>query len=74
MQLTQTTKGIKKDHLGREKFINEVWKWKKESGDQILVQLKKLGCSCDWTRNRFTMDVDLSKKYGNGKKNLVIKF
>ena len=53
-------KGIKKDHLGREKFINEVWKWKKESGDQILNQLKKLGCSCDWSRNRFTMDKDLS--------------
>ena len=53
-------KGIKKDQLGREKFINEVWKWKKDSGDQILNQLKKLGCSCDWSRNRFTMDKDLS--------------
>jgi len=54
-------KGIKKNELGRDKFIEEVWKWKKESGDQILNQLKKLGCSCDWTRNRFTMDEDLSK-------------
>ena len=53
-------KGIKKDQLGRDKFIKEVWKWKKESGDQILNQLKKLGCSCDWSRNRFTMDNDLS--------------
>jgi len=53
-------KGIKKDQLGREKFINEVWKWKKDSGNQILNQLKKLGCSCDWSRNRFTMDKDLS--------------
>ncbi len=53
-------KGIKKNKIGREKFIKEVWKWKKESGDQILNQLKKLGCSCDWTRNRFTMDKDLS--------------
>ncbi len=53
--------GIKKNQIGREKFINEVWKWKKESGDQILNQLKKLGCSCDWSRNRFTMDKDLSK-------------
>jgi valyl-tRNA synthetase len=53
-------KNIKKDQLGREKFIDEVWKWKKESGDQILNQLKKLGCSCDWSRNRFTMDKDLS--------------
>ena len=54
-------KGITKDQLGRNKFIEEVWKWKKESGDQILNQLKKLGCSCDWSRNRFTMDEDLSK-------------
>jgi len=54
-------KGIKKDQLGRDKFIHEVWKWKKESGDQILNQLKKLGCSCDWSRNRFTMDKDLSE-------------
>ena len=53
-------KGIKKNQIGREEFIKEVWKWKKESGDQILNQLKKLGCSCDWTRNRFTMDKDLS--------------
>ncbi len=54
-------KGIKKEDLGREKFIEEIWKWKKESGDQIIKQLKKLGCSCDWSRNRFTMDEDLSK-------------
>ena len=54
-------KGIKKNALGREKFINEVWKWKKESGDLILNQLKKLGCSCDWSRSRFTMDKELSK-------------
>ena len=53
-------KGIKKEQLGRNKFIDEVWKWKEESGDQILNQLKKLGCSCDWSRNRFTMDKDLS--------------
>ena len=54
-------KGIKKNLLGRDKFVKEVWKWKKESGDQILNQLKKLGCSCDWSRNRFTMDKDLSE-------------
>jgi valyl-tRNA synthetase len=53
-------KGIKKNDLGREKFIKEVWRWKKESGDTIINQLKKLGCSCDWSRNRFTMDKDLS--------------
>ena len=53
--------GIKKINLGREKFIKKVWNWKKESGDIILDQLKKLGCSCDWSRTRFTMDEDLSK-------------
>ena len=53
--------GIKKNHLGRDKFVEEIWKWKQESGDQILTQLKKLGCSCDWSRNRFTMDKDLSE-------------
>ena len=42
--------------LGREKFIEEVWKWKKESGDKIFEQLKKIGASCDWSRARFTMD------------------
>ena len=54
-------RGIKKKQLGRDNFVKEVWKWKKESGDQILNQLKKLGCSCDWSKNRFTMDKDLSE-------------
>ena len=54
-------KGITKNQIGRDNFIKEVWKWKEESGDQIINQLKKLGCSCDWSRNRFTMDEDLSK-------------
>ncbi len=53
--------GIKKSDLGREKFIKKVWDWKDESGGIILDQLKKLGCSCDWSRTRFTMDKDLSK-------------
>tara|TARA_B100000579_G_scaffold435624_1_gene459375 strand:- start:921 stop:3569 length:2649 start_codon:yes stop_codon:yes gene_type:complete len=53
--------GIKKSDLGRDKFIEKVWKWKEESGGIILDQLKKLGCSCDWSRTRFTMDEDLSK-------------
>ena len=52
---------IKKTDLGRENFINKVWEWKEESGGVILDQLKKLGCSCDWSRTRFTMDKDLSK-------------
>ena len=54
-------KGINKNIIGRDNFVKEVWKWKEESGDQILNQLKKLGCSCDWSRNRFTMDKDLSE-------------
>ncbi|MDC0937826.1 valine--tRNA ligase [Pelagibacteraceae bacterium] len=53
--------GLSKNKLGREDFIKEVWKWKKDSGGVILDQLKKLGCSCDWSRTRFTMDKDLSK-------------
>ncbi len=53
--------GIKKNELGRDKFIEKVWQWKKESGGIILNQLKKLGCSCDWSRTRFTMDKELSK-------------
>ena len=53
--------GLKKNQLGREKFIKKVWEWKEHSGDIILDQLKKLGCSCDWSRTRFTMDKDLSK-------------
>ena len=54
-------KGIKKNDLGREKFIKKIWDWKEESGGIILDQLKKLGCSCDWSRTRFTLDKELSK-------------
>ena len=46
--------------LGREKFIDEVWKWKEESGNSITHQLRRLGASCDWSRERFTMDEGLS--------------
>ena len=53
--------GLKKSDLGREGFIKKVWEWKDESGGIIIDQLKKLGCSCDWSRTRFTMDKDLSK-------------
>lgn len=47
--------------LGREKFIERVWKWKAQSGGTIIGQLKKLGASCDWSRERFTMDEGLSE-------------
>src|SRR6201986_4090622 len=47
--------------IGREKFLEKVWKWKAESGGTIVNQLKRLGASCDWSRERFTMDEGLSK-------------
>ncbi len=47
--------------MGREKFLEEVWRWKEESGGAIVNQLKRLGASCDWSRERFTMDEGLSK-------------
>ena len=52
--------GIKRQDLGREKFLNEVWQWREEYGSTIIHQLKRLGCSCDWERTRFTMDEGLS--------------
>jgi len=52
---------INKNDIGRDEFIKKVWNWKTESGGLILEQLKKLGCSCDWSRSRFTMDGDMSK-------------
>jgi valyl-tRNA synthetase len=52
--------GKTKEDLGREAFIARVWKWKEESGGTIIRQLKRLGASCDWERERFTMDPGLS--------------
>ena len=54
-------KGLTRQSLGREKFVKEIWKWKNKSGNEIISQLKKLGSSCDWSRERFTMDEGLSK-------------
>uniref|UniRef100_A0A831UGL1 Valine--tRNA ligase n=1 Tax=Geobacter metallireducens TaxID=28232 RepID=A0A831UGL1_GEOME len=53
--------GKDRHELGREAFIERVWKWKAESGGQIIGQLKRLGASCDWERERFTMDEGLSR-------------
>ena len=53
--------GKTKEDLGREAFIARVWKWKEESGGTIIRQLKRLGASCDWSRERFTMDAGLSE-------------
>ena len=50
-----------RDDLGRDKFLEHVWAWKEKHGGIIIQQLKKLGCSCDWTRERFTMDPDYSR-------------
>ncbi|MBF0227631.1 MAG: valine--tRNA ligase [Desulfobacterales bacterium] len=56
-----SAKNMTRHDLGREKFIEEVWKWREEYGGTIIRQLKRLGSSCDWTRERFTMDEGLSK-------------
>src|SRR5271170_3449275 len=50
-----------RDDLGREKFLERVWEWKEKHGGIIIQQLKKLGASCDWTRERFTMDPEYSR-------------
>lgn len=53
--------GTTRQELGREEFIERVWEWKEKYGSTIINQLKKLGCSCDWDRERFTMDEGCSK-------------
>jgi valyl-tRNA synthetase len=53
--------GTTRHDLGKEAFIREVWQWKEEHGSTIIRQLKRLGCSCDWSRERFTMDEGLSR-------------
>src|SRR5207249_4222560 len=63
----QVEKAVKKEEkrtkqdLGREEFIKRVWAWKEKHGGIIIQQLKKLGCSCDWSRERFTADPDYSR-------------
>ena len=53
--------GVKRHDLGREKFVERVWKWREEYGGTIIRQLRKLGTSCDWERERFTLDEGLSE-------------
>ena len=53
--------GLTKEMLGRDGFLERAWAWKNQYGDRIVSQLKKLGCSCDWDRERFTMDEGCSK-------------
>src|SRR2546423_9026264 len=63
----QVEKAVKKEEkktkqdLGREEFIKRVWAWKEKHGGIIIQQLKKLGCSCDWSRERFTADPEYSR-------------
>ncbi|MBQ6638622.1 MAG: valine--tRNA ligase [Lachnospiraceae bacterium] len=58
---TLKAQGIDKHDLGREKFLERAWDWKKEYGGRIISQLKKMGSSCDWDRERFTMDEGCNK-------------
>ena len=60
-EVLRKEEGLTRYDLGREKFVERVWDWKKLYGSRIINQLKKLGSSCDWTRERFTMDETLSK-------------
>ena len=53
--------GISKEEIGREEFLKRAWQWKKEYGGNIVNQIKKLGASCDWSRERFTMDEGCTK-------------
>ena len=53
--------GITKEEIGRDKFLERAWDWKKQYGGRIVQQLKKLGSSCDWSRERFTLDEGCSK-------------
>ncbi len=55
------TEGLTKEDLGRDKYLERAWDWKRQYGGRIVEQLKKLGCSCDWNRERFTMDEGCSK-------------
>jgi valyl-tRNA synthetase len=53
--------GLTRDQLGREKFLEKVWQWKQDYGSTIINQLKRLGATCDWPRERFTMDEEYSR-------------
>lgn len=58
---TLKSEGLTKEGLGREKFLERVWDWKRQYGGRIVEQLKKIGSSCDWDRERFTMDEGCNK-------------
>ena len=58
--------GIKRTDLGREEFLERVWQWKGQSGGTITAQMRRLGDSVDWSRDRFTLDPDLSRAVDRG--------
>jgi len=53
--------GVSREQLGREKFVARIWQWKEEFGGIITQQLRKIGCTCDWSRERFTLDPDYAR-------------
>lgn len=59
-EMLRREKGLSRYDIGREEFLKHVWSWKEKYGDRIIKQLKKLGSSCDWSRECFTMDDNLS--------------
>src|SRR5437016_1676664 len=61
MERQLAKQGIQRRELGREKFVERVWAWKREAKDTIQSQMRRLGCSLDWSRERFTLDPDLSR-------------
>ena len=63
--------GKTRHDLGREAFVAEVWRWKDRHHDQIVAQLDALGCSCDWSRERFTLDPGLSRAVRKGLISLI---
>lgn len=56
--------GVKRTDLGRDEFVRRVWDWKAKYGGTICNQLRRLGASCDWSRERFTLDDKLSGEFG----------
>ena len=61
MEKQLASEGLDRHRIGREAFIERIWKWKAEYGGKIIHQLKSLGASCDWSRERFTLDEGLSR-------------
>ncbi len=61
-RMTRKEEGKTRHDFGREEFLRRIWEWKEKHGDIIIEQLKRLGCSCDWSRARFTMDADYSRE------------